>query len=95
MESNGLETIGGAIALVGAAVAGIIAVNRAPTQNSGAGSFKQTSGRCKKCKGTGYVICGDCEGQGRIAAGWNMKSDPRCSGTGRLTCPACGGAGSF
>lgn len=64
------------------------------------------SGKCKKCEGTGELVCktchgtGDCQscgGSGRETCSHCHGSGncPKCNGTGKITCRRCEGSGWY
>ncbi len=52
---------------------------------------------CEDCDGYGKLICGYCDGKGRLSINFGpSQACPRCSGDGRYaSCPDCGGDGEL
>lgn len=54
---------------------------------------------CSYCKGSGYVPCNRCGGEGTFVdnSKWFNKEEtcPHCQGSGKRECPACNGRGEI
>ncbi len=51
--------------------------------------------KCTTCKGTGTVVCPQCNGKGRKGGGLLTSSYEcsHCKGSGQKPCPVCNGKG--